>query len=126
MQAETIQTDLAAPPIGPYSQAKRIGGFIFTSGQIALEPSGTMVAGDVRAQTHQAIANLSAILEAAGSAIGNVVKTTIFLKDMNDFAAVNEVYALYFGASAPARSTVEVARLPKDSLVEIEAIAFTG
>lgn len=120
---QTIHTDDAPQPIGPYSQAIRTGDLIFTAGQVALRPDGTMVDGDAATQTHQAIANLRAVLQAGGATLASVVKTTIFLKDMNDFGAVNGVYAEYFGQSAPARSTVEVSRLPKDALVEIEAIA---
>ncbi len=120
---QTIHTDDAPQPIGPYSQAVRTGNMVFTAGQVALRPDGTMVEGDAAAQTHQVIANLRAVLEAGGATLTSVVKTTIFLKDMNDFAAVNGVYAEYFGQGAPARSTVEVSRLPKDALVEIEAIA---
>lgn len=120
---QTIHTDDAPQPIGPYSQAIRAGNLVFTAGQVALRPDGTMVEGDAATQTHQVIANLRAVLQAGGATLASVVKTTIFLKDMNDFAAVNGVYAEYFGQSAPARSTVEVSRLPKDALVEIEAIA---
>lgn len=123
---ETIYTSEAPEPIGPYSQAKRAAGFVFTAGQIALGPDGTIVGADAAAQAHQAIANLRAVLTAGGASLETVVKTTIFLKDMNDFAAVNGVYAEYFGGSVPARSTVEAARLPKDALVEIEAIAVAG
>jgi 2-iminobutanoate/2-iminopropanoate deaminase len=126
MNAETIHSADAPEPIGPYSQAKKIGGFIFTAGQVALDGSGALVGDDAAAQTRQAIANLRAVLAAGGASLDQVVKTTIFLKDMNDFAQVNSVYAEHFGTSVPARSTVEVARLPKDALVEIEAIAFTG
>jgi 2-iminobutanoate/2-iminopropanoate deaminase len=126
MSAETIYTDQAPAPIGPYSQAKKIGGFLFTAGQVALDGNGTLVGDDAATQARQAIANLQAVLDAGGASLDNVVKTTIFLKDMGDFAQVNQVYAEFFGTSAPARSTVEVARLPKDALVEIEAIAFTG
>ena len=122
MEVQTIYTEHAPAPIGPYSQGKKVGGFLFTAGQIGMEPDGT-VAGDVSAQTRKAIANLRAVLEAGGADLEGVIKTTIFLKDMNDFAAVNAVYGEYFGGSAPARSTGEVARLPKDALVEIEAIA---
>lgn len=97
---------------------------LFLSGQIALRPDGTLLEGDVQAQTHQLISNMKAVLEAAGANISHIVKTTVFLKSMNDFAAMNEVYAEYFNESKPARSTVEVSRLPKDVLVEIEAIAI--
>ena len=128
-----ISTDHAPAAIGPYSQAVRVGEMVFTSGQVALDPaSGTLVAGGVREQTARVLENLAAVLEAAGLDLSHVVKTTVFLKDMGDFAAMNEVYARHFaaksagakGAVPPARSTVEVARLPKDALVEIEAIAI--
>lgn len=126
MTIETIRTDGAPAPIGPYSQAIRAGNLLFTAGQVALTAEGTLVAGDAGDQTRQVIANLEAVLLAGGASLSSVVKTTIFLKDMNDFGAVNQVYAEYFGNSAPARSTVQVARLPKDALVEIEAIAIAG
>lgn len=121
-----IQTPLAPPPIGPYNQAVIAGSLIFTSGQIPIDPaSGTMIEGDVKKQTEMALKNLKAILEAAGSGLDRVIKTTVFLQDMNDFAAMNEVYATFFAdkATAPARSTIQVARLPKDAKVEIEAVA---
>jgi len=124
MKREIVTTDKAPRAIGPYSQAVRAGGFVFLSGQIPLNPiSGELVAGDVRVQTERVIRNLKAVLEAAGSSLDNVVKTTVFLKDMNDFAAMNEVYTQYFGKTAPARATVQAARLPKDVSVEIDAIA---
>jgi 2-iminobutanoate/2-iminopropanoate deaminase len=123
MAASVIFSEGAPRPIGPYSQAIRTGNMIFTAGQIALTGDGTLLAGGAAEQTHQAIANLRAVLTAGGAGLENVVKTTIFLQSMDDFTAVNEVYAQYFTASAPARSTVEVARLPKNALVEIEAIA---
>src|SRR5664279_1150701 len=119
-----ISTNGAPAAIGPYSQAVRIGDFLFTSGQVALDPeSGKIVAGGIHEQTTQVLENLTAVLAAADSDVTRVVKTTVFLKDMADFAAMNEIYGRYFapeGATAPARSTVEVARLPKDALVEIE------
>ncbi len=121
-----IATEQAPAAIGPYSQATKVGPFLFTSGQIPLRPDGTLVEGDVTAQTHQVFANLKAILEAAGATLSDVVKATVFIKDMNDFAALNEVYARYFGDHRPARSTVEVARLPKDVRVEIEVVAYLG
>jgi len=124
MKTVAIYTDQAPAPIGPYAQAIRAGNIIFTAGQVALLPDGTFAGGDAGEQTRQAIANLQAVLEAADCSFGDVVKTTIFLKDMDDFEAVNRVYAEYFGGSTPARSTVQVARLPKDALVEIEAIAI--
>ena len=121
---QAILTDKAPQPIGPYSQAIRAGGFIFCSGQIPLDPvSGQVVGADVESQTRQVMANVRAVVEAAGESMGSVVKTTIFLKSMADFPKVNEIYGKYFeGVVAPARSTVEVARLPKDVLVEIEVL----
>lgn len=127
MTRKVIQTDKAPAPVGPYNQAIAASGqMIFVAGQIPLDPaSGQIVGeGDVAAQTEQAIANLTAILAAAGATLDNVVKTSVFLKDMNDFAAMNAVYGQHFGdETAPARACVEVARLPKDVLVEIECIA---
>ena len=122
---EIISTKDAPQAIGPYSQAIKANGFVFTSGQIAIDPSTQqVVAGDVAAQTERVLRNLSEILEAAGSGLGKVVRCTVFLKNMNDFAAMNQVYAKYFSSAPPARSTVEVARLPKDVLVEIDVIAL--
>ena len=122
---EVVSTKDAPQAIGPYSQAIKANGFIFTSGQIAIDPATQqVVAGDVAAETDRALRNLSEILEAAGSGLGKVVRSTVFLKNMNDFAAMNQVYGQYFSSDAPARSTVEVARLPKDVLVEIDAIAL--
>ena len=119
-----VRTDRAPEPIGPYSQAVVAGEFVFCSGQIALDPStGNMVTGDIAAETSRVMDNLSAVLQAAGSSLNGVVKTTIFLSDMNDFAAVNAVYGTYFKRMPPARSTVQVARLPKSARVEIECIA---
>jgi 2-iminobutanoate/2-iminopropanoate deaminase len=121
---DVVLTARGPKPIGPYSQAIQSNGFLFVSGQVALDPqSGEFVAADVRQQTERVMENVKAILEAAGAAFHHVVKTTVFLKDMNDFAAMNEVYARYFSVAPPARSTVEVTRLPKDALVEIEVIA---
>ncbi len=121
---QIIKTRQAPEPIGPYSQAIESNGLIFTSGQIAINPgTNTLIAGDVVAQAKQVFENLKAVLEAAGSDLEHVVKTTIFLKNMADFARVNDVYASYFGKSMPARSTVEVARLPKDVLIEVDCIA---
>lgn len=120
---QKIQTDRAAPAIGPYSQAVRLGGLVYTSGQIPLTPGGELIQGDVSAQTQQVIANLKAVLEAAGSGLPGVVKTTVFLQDMGDFAAMNAVYGQHFSEPYPARSTVQVARLPRDVLVEIEVVA---
>lgn len=127
MERTIINTPAAPAPVGPYNQAvKASGSMVFVAGQIALSPTtGDLVGqGDVAAQTEQVIANLAAILEAAGGSLDNVVKTSVFLKDMNDFGTVNEVYAQYFGGEfAPARACVEVSRLPKDVAVEIECIA---
>jgi 2-iminobutanoate/2-iminopropanoate deaminase len=119
-----ILTAHAPKPIGPYSQAIRTGNLLFCSGQVPLSPeTGEMVGGsDVMAQAKQSLENLKAVITAAGGTLDQVVKTTIFLKSMGDFPKVNEVYAAYFTGTAPARSTIEVARLPKDALVEIEAI----
>ncbi len=124
METKIVRSDRAPEPIGPYSQAIVAGSLVFTSGQIAIDPqSGQLVAGGVEQQTEQVIKNLQAVLEAAGSSLEQVVKVTIFLKDMADFTKVNEVYGRYFGRALPARSTVEVARLPKDVAVEIDCIA---
>ena|ERR1700692_848419 len=124
---EVIATPKAPQAIGPYSQAVRANGFVFVSGQIPLDPAtGQIVAGGVAQQTDQALNNLEAILQAAGSGLDKVVRTTVYLKDMGEFAAMNEVYALFFPLNAPARATVEVARLPKDVRVEIDAIALVG
>lgn len=124
---DIITTQNAPAAIGPYSQAVRAGGFLFVSGQLPLDPqTGAMAEGGVQAQTRQSLENLKAILTAGGAALAGVVKTTVFLADMNDFAAMNEIYAAYFPSSCPARAAVQVARLPKDALVEIEAIAFIG
>lgn len=119
----TIQTDAAPRAIGPYSQAIALDKLVFTSGQIPLAADGTPVTGDITAQVEQVIANLRAVLAAAGAKMDDVVKTTVFLKDWDDFAAMNKVYEQAFGSHKPARSTVEVARLPRDFKVEIEAIA---
>jgi len=119
-----VQTPNAPAAIGPYSQAMIANGMVFTSGQIALTPSGEMVDGDVSAQCEQVISNLKAVLEEAGSSFDKVIKTTIFLADMDDFAAVNAIYADAFGNHKPSRSTVAVKTLPKNALVEIDAIAL--
>jgi 2-iminobutanoate/2-iminopropanoate deaminase len=124
---EKVQTGGAPAAIGPYSQAITHGGLVFTAGQIPLDPASMqLVEGDVAAQTERVMQNLSAVLEAAGASLGSVIKTTVFLSDMNDFAAMNEVYGRWFGEHAPARSTVQVARLPRDARVEIECIAVAG
>ena len=122
---EVIATKDAPQAIGPYSQAIKAAGLVFCSGQIALDPaSGTLVGGDVAQQTERVLRNLAAVLAAAGSGLDRVVKTTVFLKNMGDFTAMNEVYGRYFKTAPPARSTVEAARLPKDVLVEIDVIAL--
>jgi 2-iminobutanoate/2-iminopropanoate deaminase len=124
---QAVSTPSAPAAIGPYSQAVRIGNVLYSSGQVALDPAtGAVIPGGIAEQTTRAIENLKAVLTAAGASLAQVVKTTVFLKSMGDFAAMNEVYGRYFAADgvvAPARSTVEVARLPKDGLVEIEVIA---
>jgi 2-iminobutanoate/2-iminopropanoate deaminase len=119
-----VSSDQAPKAIGPYSQAIQAGSLLFVSGQIPLDPAtGAMVEGDIGAQTHRVFANLRAILEAAGATFDNVVRTTVYLADMNDFAVVNEIYGTYFSSPAPARATVQAARLPKDARVEIDLIA---
>jgi 2-iminobutanoate/2-iminopropanoate deaminase len=124
---EIIKTESAPEAIGPYSQAVKAGGLVFASGQIPLDPStGQFVAGGIIEQTEQVLRNLSAVFEAAGTGLERVVKTTVFLADMEDFAAMNEVYGRYFSVDAPARATVQAARLPRDARVEIEAIALAG
>lgn len=121
---DVVLTDRGPKPIGPYSQAIRSNGFLYLSGQVALDPkTGEMVGADIAQQTQRTLENIKGILEAAGSNLHHVVKTTVFLKDMNDFAAMNEVYAKFFTLAPPARSTVQAARLPKDALVEIEVVA---
>ena len=121
-----VKTDRAPAPVGPYSQAIISKGFVFTAGQIALIPeSGELENPEIKVQTERVIQNIKIVLEEAGSDLTKVVKTTVFLKNMDDFIAMNEVYARYFGGDSPARSAVEVARLPKDVLVEIECIAST-
>jgi 2-iminobutanoate/2-iminopropanoate deaminase len=122
-----VHTDKAPSAIGPYSQAVVANGFVFCSGQIAIDPvSGQVVGSDAREQTERVMANLRAVLEAAGSSLSAVVKTTIYLKSLSDFGAVNEVYARYFPTDPPARATVEVSRLPREVLVEIEMVALAG
>lgn len=123
---EIIETSNAPAPIGPYSQAIRAGGFLFVSGQIPADPeTGAIIEGGILEQTHQVMKNLSAILEAAGSGLARVVKTTIYLTNLEDFAKLNQVYGQYLGEAKPARATVQVARLPKGVSVEIEAVALT-
>ena len=120
----TITTSGAPKPVGPYSQAVIAGGFVFLSGQGPLDPAtNRLVEGDIAAQTERVLENLKAVLEAGGSSLGQVLKTTVFLKDLNDFRKMNEVYARYFPQNPPARATIEAARLPLDTLVEIDAIA---
>jgi 2-iminobutanoate/2-iminopropanoate deaminase len=125
MNKEIISTANAPKAIGPYEQAIKVGEFVYASGQIPLDPkTGNVVQGDIKIQTRRAIENLKAVLEAAGSSLDRVVKTTVFLKNIGDFAVMNEVYAEYLGAAKPARSTVAVADLPRGALVEIDLIAF--
>lgn len=125
MQKKIISTSKAPGAIGPYSQGIDLGDLVFTSGQLPVDPeSGDLVSGDVKKAAAQSLENVRAVLEEAGTNLGNVIKTTIFVKNMDDFAAVNEVYASYFTENHPARSTVQVAKLPMDALVEIEAIAI--
>ena len=120
-----VSTTDAPRAIGPYSQGVKAGGFVFVSGQVAIDPAtNKMIEGDIRAQTERVLKNVTAILEAAGSSLDQVVKTTVFLKNMEDFAPMNEVYATFFASEPPARATVEASKLPKDLLVEIEAIAL--
>jgi 2-iminobutanoate/2-iminopropanoate deaminase len=122
---DVIATDQAPRAIGPYSQAIRAAGLVFTSGQVAIDPATQQViAGDIAAQTDRALKNLSAVLQAAGTTLDKALRCTVFLKNMGDFAAMNEVYGRYFGQAPPARTTVEAARLPKDVLVEIDVIAL--
>jgi 2-iminobutanoate/2-iminopropanoate deaminase len=124
---EVIATNDGPKAIGPYSQAIKANGLVFLSGQICLDPqTQQLISGDVSAQTERVLENIAAILTAAGSSLSQVVKTTVFLKSMNDFVAMNEVYGRHFTADPPARSTVEVARLPKDVLVEVEVIALAS
>ena len=124
MNREAIQTAQAPAALGPYAQAVKVGNLLFTSGQIAIDPAtNQMVAGDIVAQTKQGFANLQAVLAAAGATMQQVVKTTVFVQDLKDFATLNEVYATYFTAPYPARSCVEVAALPKGALLEVELVA---
>jgi 2-iminobutanoate/2-iminopropanoate deaminase len=124
-ETTVVHTDEAPPAIGPYSQAIAAGGLLFASGQIPLVPStGELLRGDIREQTHQVLRNLAAVMEASGASLSAVVKTTVFLADMGEFAAMNEVYAEHFGDHRPARSTVQAAALPRNVSVEIDAIAL--
>lgn len=127
MPREIVSTDAAPRAIGPYSQAVRAGGFLFLSGQVALDPrTGQLVGSDIKQQTRQVLENVRAILEAAGSSLRQVVKCTVFLADMNDFGPMNEEYGSFFQDQPPARTTVQVARLPRSALVEIEVVALAG
>jgi 2-iminobutanoate/2-iminopropanoate deaminase len=121
---QAVSTDSAPKAIGPYSQAVRAGGLLFVSGQVPIDPAtGQLVEGDIAQQTHRVFRNIGEILTAAGASFDHVVRTTVFLADMNDFAAMNEAYGSYFSVPAPARATVQVARLPRDAKVEIDVIA---
>ena len=125
MNKETVSTDKAPKAIGPYAQAIKAGEFIYTAGQIPIDPqTGNLVAGGIAEQTRQVLENLKAVLEAAGSSLDQVIKATVFLKNMADFTALNEVYGEYLGAAKPARSTVAVAELPRGALVEIDFVAM--
>lgn len=126
MAKEIMNPQNAPQPIGPYNQCVVVAPFVYTAGQIALDPkTGQMILGGVKEQSKQVLTNLKAIIEGAGSSLEKVIKCTVFLKDMNDFSAMNEVYAQFFSSpTAPARSTVQVSRLPKDALIEIEAVAY--
>lgn len=124
---EIIQTAAAPKAIGPYSQAVKTNGFVFASGQIALDPAtGQLVAGGIAEQTEQVFQNISAVLEAAGTGLERVIKTTVFLADMSEFAAMNEVYAKFFPNDPPARATIQAAGLPREARVEIEVVALAG
>jgi len=124
MNKQTVNTQNAPAAIGPYSQAVKAGNLVFTSGQLPLNPQSGELVSDIEGATKQSLDNIKAILESAGSSMDKIVKTVVFLKDMNDFVAMNAVYATYFSSNPPARSAVQVARLPKDAVVEIEAIAL--
>lgn len=124
MNMKAVHTKEAPAAIGPYSQGIIVNNVFYSSGQIPLTPAGEMVTGDVKEQTHQVFSNLQAVLKEAGASFETVIKATVFIKDMNDFGAINEVYGEYFSTHKPARSCVEVARLPKDALVEIEVVAL--
>lgn len=125
MRQEPVKTSNAPAALGPYSQAIKVGEFVYTSGQIAIDPAtGEFIGGGIAEQTERVLKNVAAVLEAAGSSLNQVVKTLVFLADMDDFSAMNEVYARFFSATPPARSTVQAARLPKDARIEIEAVAL--
>ena len=125
MLKEPVTTSNAPAALGPYSQAIKVGEFVYTSGQVAIDPAtGELIGGGIVEQTDRVLKNVAAVLEAAGSSLDQVVKTLVFLADMNDFAAMNEVYGKFFTGAPPARSTVQAARLPKDARVEIEAVAL--
>lgn len=126
MSKTVIQTDQAPAAVGPYSQAIHMGNLLFTAGQLGIDPSSKQLVEGVEAQTRQALENIKAILTAAGASLEQIVKTTVFLQDMNDFAAMNAIYATYFPNDPPARSTVQVAKLPMGGLVEIETITVLG
>ena len=125
MRREPVKTSNAPAALGPYSQAIKVGEFVYTSGQVAIDPAtGEFIGGGIAEQTERVLKNVAAVLEAAGSNLDQVVKTLVFLADMNDFAAMNEVYGKFFSGAPPARSTVQAARLPKDARIEIEAVAL--
>lgn len=127
MLREPVKTTQAPAALGPYSQAIKAGGFVYVSGQVPIDPeTGEFVAGGIAEQTDRVLKNVAAVLEAAGSSLDQVVKTTVFLADMNEFGAMNEVYAKFFTAAPPARATVQAARLPRDARVEIEAVALVS
>lgn len=124
MDKKVIATENAPKAIGPYSQGIQFGNLVFTSGQLPIDPQKDEIVSNIEAATRQSLENVKAVLESAGSSMENVIKTTVFLKDMNDFLKMNAVYETYFSTNAPARSAVQVAKLPKDAVVEIEAVAF--
>jgi len=123
---ENVRTHKAPAPVGPYSQAVKAGDFLFTSGQVPLDIEGNLMGNDIRTQTTQALKNLKQVLLAGGAALNQVVKTTVYLKDMNDFSGMNEVFSTFFTKDPPARAAIEAARLPKDVRVEIDAVAYIG
>ena len=126
MIKHTVSTPNAPAAIGPYSQGVKVGNLIFTSGQLPMNPQSGELVADIEGATQQSLDNVKAVLEAAGATMDNIIKIVVFLRDMNDFAAMNDVYATYFPNDTPARSAVQVARLPKDAILEIEAIAYLG